>query len=457
MEPGAPVPRTREAAVDARPSVKEVVGAASVERFPKEIDQDVLLERVGAAKRCLDVALELGRLGHECVDLVQRANDGTEDVADLRILVDKHERVRDVLVPKVDDRAPDPVVELALRRVQNDVHGARDERRWLDAMKTLARVCELVRRRTRQQVFIRETPQPKHVVRDLAPQREALEDVVELSRVRVGEAGAVVSRHNRERVLGVGAGRVVGWGKVLVQHPNHAVDGVPLKVQVVVVVRDRVQTLLDIVGAESGRHELIRDLADRDVLLLDLFLDLGAGFALRGHHHRRAFDQRVVQKRQRIMRLQKRVHSLERLDWTEPEEVLDGRGHGVLEKVHEDAVLAAHLLGVHDLVPPSELEELAKEPCKRVKLLLFEQGLPGGVVHRYDEPGEEAGNFLQLHASPLGRRGRCGDSRVNLVRVVAHIESGFQRPQALTFFVRQAKGDVLGAVAHGRRRGRCIG
>lgn len=89
VELGAPLPRGREAAVDARARIHEVIRARAVEPVAEEVRQYGELAAELAAKLALDVELERRVLADEARDGLDRRDDGREDARDLRVLVEK--------------------------------------------------------------------------------------------------------------------------------------------------------------------------------------------------------------------------------------------------------------------------------------------------------------------------------------------------------------------------------
>jgi len=82
LERRAPIPRAREAPIDAAPRIIEIVRAAPVERVPEKVAEDGEVEPVERAVLRIDVRAQRGpavqrrQLG-ECVA------DGQEDAVDL--------------------------------------------------------------------------------------------------------------------------------------------------------------------------------------------------------------------------------------------------------------------------------------------------------------------------------------------------------------------------------------
>ena len=86
LERRAPVPRAREAPVDAAPRVVEVVRAAAVEGMPEKVAKDVEVERVERPVLGVDVCAQRGRVVQRR-QLRERIADRQEDAVDLRVLV----------------------------------------------------------------------------------------------------------------------------------------------------------------------------------------------------------------------------------------------------------------------------------------------------------------------------------------------------------------------------------
>jgi hypothetical protein len=75
-ELAAPVPRAREAAVDARPGVVKVLGAAAVERRPEKVVQYVHAQLVQPAVPRVDHGLDAVILLAYSLHVLEAGNDG---------------------------------------------------------------------------------------------------------------------------------------------------------------------------------------------------------------------------------------------------------------------------------------------------------------------------------------------------------------------------------------------
>mmetsp|Transcript_8916 Transcript_8916/g.27446 ORF Transcript_8916/g.27446 Transcript_8916/m.27446 type:complete len:405 (-) Transcript_8916:70-1284(-) len=199
----APVPGRGEAAVDAGAGVVEVVGAGAVEGVAEEVGEDELFEVARGAEAAADEVADVAVFGREDFDAVQHGDEGPEDAGDLGVLVEEGQGVGDVVVAHVHHGRSDPRRPLALR-AQNAHHGRVRARARLDALQALARVAQRVRCVARQEVRLRQAPQPEHVVHDGPPQRQRLLREPELPRVRVRQPRARpvrVADRQRRRVL----------------------------------------------------------------------------------------------------------------------------------------------------------------------------------------------------------------------------------------------------------------
>lgn len=130
---GTPVPGAGETTVDARAGVEEIVGAAAVETVSNEIAENVFLTRLDASKGGVDVGFDSGIFG-EPRKLLDDEHDWIEYPAHLAVLVQKHQRVRNVVVAQMHDAAADPTAELALTRGEDVIHRFADAWCLLDAV-----------------------------------------------------------------------------------------------------------------------------------------------------------------------------------------------------------------------------------------------------------------------------------------------------------------------------------
>ena len=96
--PGRPVPRARQAAVDAAATVV----AAPIKAVLEVISQNHQFQVFTRAKVVHNVFVQLG-VGLKLWNLCYEIADGIQDIGNLRVLVDEDERVGDVSVAEVND------------------------------------------------------------------------------------------------------------------------------------------------------------------------------------------------------------------------------------------------------------------------------------------------------------------------------------------------------------------
>mmetsp|Transcript_27 Transcript_27/g.73 ORF Transcript_27/g.73 Transcript_27/m.73 type:complete len:218 (-) Transcript_27:798-1451(-) len=208
-----------------------------------------------------------------------------------------------------------------------------------------------------QQVLFCEVPQLVHVVHDLPPQSEGLGRVLVLPSVIVAQARALQAAGDREaeallRRLGV---------EERVEVLQHLVNGVAVEEQERIVVADGIQREQHVVLSEAPPGIAPHQRLPRPLLLLDLRLDLGPGLAVRDDLPRGLLHQRVPQHLHTPLLLKKRVDRLQRAHRVELEQRLHVLQLRVLQKVHELAIVAAHLFRVEDLVPAAHLKHFLEE------------------------------------------------------------------------------------------------
>mmetsp|Transcript_11031 Transcript_11031/g.35107 ORF Transcript_11031/g.35107 Transcript_11031/m.35107 type:complete len:280 (+) Transcript_11031:1034-1873(+) len=242
LDAAAPLPRGRESAIHTAPCVEEVVCAGAVECVAEEVAQHHLAQLLHTAKLGLHVAVQLWVSSAQRADLLQHLDDGLQDALHLRVLVDEDQRVWNVVVPEVDDRAADPVVRLGMHAAQDAMHRVTHQRRPLLTIEALACVCEAIHVPRRQDVQLGHEPELVEIVDDVAPQDEGLVDVQVLPRMAVREPRAAVAGRDGQREALLGGVGVEGGAQVV----EHFVDGVTVGRVERVVVRDGVQAVLDL-------------------------------------------------------------------------------------------------------------------------------------------------------------------------------------------------------------------
>ncbi|KAI9914406.1 hypothetical protein PsorP6_008350 [Peronosclerospora sorghi] len=101
--------------------------------------------------------------------------------------------------------------------------------------------------------------------------------------MRVRQSRAVTAAHNGQRPI-----RVLVLGiKVRREQRNHAIDRIALEIQVILIVCDRVQILFERLARDRATRVCGRQGTNRLSFLLELALDLRAGFPVGCHDHRR--------------------------------------------------------------------------------------------------------------------------------------------------------------------------
>eukprot|EP00955_Chlamydomonas_euryale_P024814 261334-Chlamydomonas_euryale.AAC.9 len=204
-------------------------------------------------------------------------------------------------------------------------------------------------------------------------------------------------------------------------------------------------------GAQHAR-------AARAHLCLDITLHLVARPVAGDNLRRRGPDRRVGQQLQRAGRLERRIHRAHGRDAAEAQQLLHVRVRRVHQQVHEFAVLAAHLVGVHDLVAPPGLKDRLEEGLVVGKVAVAHQFLAAPVVLRDKQARQDRADVLDL----------LRDSRdVDAVGVLRHVERSLEQAQQAALVLRGRWGGGIsgaGAVGHARRAsdmagavGRCGG
>jgi len=102
-----PIPGACQPPVDATASIVKVVRSRAVKSVPEEVCEDFFDETIDRAKLLFDESVNSWII-LEAGDLTEGGGDGKEDTVDLGILVDEHQRVRDVVVTHVNDGGADP-------------------------------------------------------------------------------------------------------------------------------------------------------------------------------------------------------------------------------------------------------------------------------------------------------------------------------------------------------------
>lgn len=151
----APVPCRRQAAVDARASVHEVVGTTAIETMTEEVGENSLLASLSVAPGRLNELFGVV-LNHEVVDGLNRAHNRDQDAApshqynawklgmmrrskvvprNLRIFVNEHESIGDVVIAHVNYGGTHPGAHALLHRADDCHRGTVALRRMLHAIQ----------------------------------------------------------------------------------------------------------------------------------------------------------------------------------------------------------------------------------------------------------------------------------------------------------------------------------
>ena len=130
----------------------------------EKVGQNALLAVFDRSVHRVDVlkhgAVFRGNLG----EFIEDEDDGVEDARHLRVLVDEHEGVGDVVIAKVDNAAPDPATQFPLTPSNNRAHSSADVPRALHALHSLSRVLQAVPIPLAQHIGVRHVPQLEHIV-----------------------------------------------------------------------------------------------------------------------------------------------------------------------------------------------------------------------------------------------------------------------------------------------------
>ena len=121
LQRATPIPCTCQSAIDTTSSVKEIISARAIKSMTEEVAKDLLVQILRRSKLVFDVGLQR-RDGDKLVDLRQRITDRQQDAIYLGVLVDEHERVRDVVVTHMDDAGAYPCSNASLRFLKYSLH-----------------------------------------------------------------------------------------------------------------------------------------------------------------------------------------------------------------------------------------------------------------------------------------------------------------------------------------------
>ena len=213
-------------------------------------------------------------------------------------------------------------------------------------------------------------------MKDLTPEREALEDVCILLLVIVSEACATLAHLDREGALVVLGLR---WVEVLLKVVNHPLAWIAIRAEERVVIPDAVYALPDFLLAEARARVLGGERLNRTLFALDVLLDVTARTAFGVNLFSRNRDEIVTEKVDGVVLLEDNVDALDGRNARKAQQVLDlcrlailwsglsqgGRHDNLvlahLEDVNQLPVRRTHLVGVHNLVPPTELKDVLIE------------------------------------------------------------------------------------------------
>ncbi|KAI9917977.1 hypothetical protein PsorP6_012562 [Peronosclerospora sorghi] len=131
----------------------------------------------------------------------------------------------------------------------------------------------------------------EQILDNLPPERQRLQHVMVLPCMRVRQSRAVTAAHNGQRPIRVLVLRI----KVRREQHNHAIDRVALEIQVILIVCDRVQTLFERLARDRATRVCGRQGTSCLCFLLELALDLRAGFPVRCHDHRRGREPCILE------------------------------------------------------------------------------------------------------------------------------------------------------------------
>ena len=139
------------------------------------------------------------------------------------------------------------MADTLLRLMQDRMHHPRRLRGRLHPIQALPSVPQAIPHCLRQQVLLCQAPQPKHVVQNLAPQRETLPYIRVLLFVVVAKSRAALPTADGEGTPSIGR---VGGMEVRGKVGEHGLAGVTVHAKEGVVVAYAVETLAHVFGTE---------------------------------------------------------------------------------------------------------------------------------------------------------------------------------------------------------------
>ena len=97
LDGATPIPGARQTSVDATTCIVKVVRSRAVESMPEEVRENFFDETIDRTELLFDESVNAWVI-LEAWDLAKGGGDGKQDAVDLRVLVDEHQSVRDIMV-----------------------------------------------------------------------------------------------------------------------------------------------------------------------------------------------------------------------------------------------------------------------------------------------------------------------------------------------------------------------
>lgn len=209
-------------------------------------------------------------------------------------------------------------------------------------------------------------------MQNLSPKRQTLQHVRVLLRVVMTEPRTTLAASNRQAIFRIFCLRGV---KVRFEVTNHAVTRITIRPQEGVVISKAVETLTDLFLVQTLALIARRKRLDRTLLALDILLNLASRSTICVDFLRRNGYKIITKEVQGAVLLQYTVHGSDGFDTGKTEHVLHLERLAVLQFKHSTrgissnacaylkeidqlSIRRAHFVGIHNLVPPSELEYL---------------------------------------------------------------------------------------------------
>mmetsp|Transcript_8917 Transcript_8917/g.24030 ORF Transcript_8917/g.24030 Transcript_8917/m.24030 type:complete len:204 (+) Transcript_8917:579-1190(+) len=170
---------------------------------------------------------------------------------------------------------------------------------------------------------------------------------------------------------------------------EHFVHRIAVEAQVRVVIPEAVHAAEQVFAAAIGIAVFLRQCIPGPLLQLDVLLHLMPRLSVCRDLRDRRGDVRVTQQPVCAVLLQKRKHSAQWPRALETQQLLNLRLHAVHQHIHELAVGIPHLVRIHHLVPPPNLERPLEKCLQLLEITLLDELLSLFEILRHRQTAQD--------------------------------------------------------------------